>query len=88
MKGKLSQPSGLEHVEYVEFDLLAHHFPSVEWIVLELIVILPLEDPHIYVIFEHDTAPEVHRPFTAHHSHFGLSFHHGLDGGREAGLLS
>lgn len=82
-----SQSSGLQDIEYVELGLLAHHFPAVEWIVLELVVIFPLEHSHVDVVLKHDAATEVHSPFTIHHSHFGLSFHHGLDGRRETALL-
>jgi hypothetical protein len=39
------------------------------------------------VVLEHNTASEVQHPLTAHHGHLLLPLRHGLDGGRETGLL-
>lgn len=39
--------------------MLAHHLSTVEWIVLELVVVFTLEDLYTYVVLEHYRASEI-----------------------------
>lgn len=65
----------LQGLQDVEFALLDHHLAPVEGVVLQLVVVLPLEGADVYVVLEHDDAAEVHVCLADHHGHLGLALY-------------
>lgn len=64
-------PQRLKDIVFALFD---HHLSAVEGIVLQLVVVFPLESADVYVVLEHYDATEVHICFADHHRHLGLTF--------------
>lgn len=65
----------LQRLQNVEFALLDHHLSPVEGVVLQLVVVLPLEGADVDVVLEHYDTAEVHVCLAHHHCHLGLTFY-------------